>query len=81
MLSVILTWSDRLIEGVLLVVNQDSARLVLRGVADAVELRRVGDRWRGEDDRPVDFEVLLTDRHGEADLIGAKPLAMAVGCA
>ena len=82
MLSVILTLSGRLIEGVLLAMNQDSIRVVLKGDADAVELRRVEGRWRAEDDDPVDFEVLLTDRHGEVDLVGAaRPRAMAAGCA
>ncbi len=82
MLSVLLTLSDRLMEGVLVAMNQDSLRVVLRGIGDAVELRRVGGCWRGEDNRPVDFEVMLIDRHGEIDLVGeARPRVMVAGCA
>ena len=82
MLSVILTLSDRLMEGVLVAMNQDSVRVVLRGIGDAVELRRVGGCWRAEDDRPVDFEVMLIDRHGEIDLFPeSRPRVMVAGCA
>ena len=82
MLSVILTLSGRLIEGVLLAMNQDSIRVVLKGDADATELRRVEGQWQAEDSGPVDFEVLLMDSHGEVDLFAAaKPKAMAAGCA
>ncbi|HLK46766.1 MAG TPA: hypothetical protein VKT49_01450 [Bryobacteraceae bacterium] len=83
MLSIILTLcSGRLKEGVLLAMNQDSMRVVLRGDGDARELRRVEGRWRGENNDAVDFEVLLTDGHGEIDLWeAARPRTMAAGCA
>lgn len=83
MLSVILTFcSGRVAEGLLLVMNQDSMRVVLKGDGDAVELRRVKGTWRTEDHHPVDFDVLLTGGHGNIDLCEeAKPRVMTAGCA
>ena len=82
MLSVILTFCGRLSEGILLAMNQDSMRVVLKGDGDAVELRRVEGTWRAEDNNAVDFEVLLTDGHGDISLFEeARPRVMAAGCA
>ena len=67
MLNIVLTLvPGRRVEGVMLAMNQDAMRIVMRGGSDAMELRRVNGRWRGEDNQPVDFEVLLTD--GQADM-------------
>lgn len=83
MLSVILTFcSGRVAEGLLLVMNQDSMRVVLKGVGDAVELRRVEGAWLAEDNHPVDFDVLLTGGRGNIDLYEeARPRVMTAGCA
>ena len=81
MLSVTVTiFPGRIVEGVMLAANQDWMRIALRGAADTLEVRRVGDRWIGDDDRPVDFEVLLTDGHAELDMFEqVQPRAMAAG--
>ena len=81
MLSVTITMiPGGIAEGVLLAANQDRMRIALRGAADTIELRRIGDRWIADDDRPVDFEVLLTDGHAELDMFEeAQPRAMAAG--
>lgn len=81
MLSVTITiFPGRIAEGVMLAADQDSMRIVLRGAADTVELRRKGDRWIADGDRAVDFEVLLTDGHAELELLEEeRPLAMAAG--
>ena len=83
MLSVILTFCPgRLAEGILLAMNQDSMRVVLKGDGDAVELRRMEGIWRAEDNNAVDFEVLLTDGHGDINLYEeARPRVMTAGCA
>lgn len=81
MLSVTVTmFSGRRTEGIMLSANQESMRIAMRGDADTTELRRVQGQWLADDNRPVDFEVLLTDGHAEQDLFQeVKPRVMAVG--
>lgn len=81
MLSVtVRMFSGRRSEGVMLSANQESMRIALRGAADTTELRRVEGRWLADDNRPVDFEVLLTDGHAEQDLFyQARPRVMVAG--
>ncbi|GEM_PF-3101264 len=83
MLSVTVTlYPDRRREGVMLAASQDTMRIALRGSADTIELRRVKGRWIGDDNAPVDFEVLLTDGHAELDLFSlAAPRVMTAGTA
>ena len=68
MLSVAVTlFPDRLTEGLMLAMNQDSMRIAVKGAADILELRRVKGQWLAEDNQPVEFEVLLTDGHAPLD--------------
>ena len=83
MLNFVMTrFPGQLTEGILLSMNQDSMRVVLRGAGDTVELRRVRGRWLEENDQPVDFEVLLTDSHADVNPYEeTAPRVMAAGCA
>lgn len=82
MLSVTVTlFPDCLTEGLMLAMNQDSMRIALKGATDVLELRRVKGQWFAENDRPVEFEVLLTDGHAPLEYFEPAPAkVMTAGC-
>lgn len=81
MLSVTVTlYPGQRKEGIMLAANQDSLRLALRGSVDTIELRRVQGQWLGDDNHPVDFEVLLTDGTADVDVfVETRPRVMTAG--
>lgn len=72
----------RTTEGILLAINQESARIALPGADDVLELRRVEGRWLTEDNAAVEFDALITDgRTDPARLAGIFPRVFTAGYA